>query len=778
MKSKRTVVLVLTAILIVSAKPVFAKKSNNTAIAISISSSNNINTDKLSTLSEKKRATISQEQAKQAARNILKDYFETTIDDTKFQCNVNFNSSYMGVKRCTWDIHWYNPNEDKQVNIDVAIDGTTGRILRVNKLDMDRNQSSPPIANITQEQAKDIGETFLKKINPQKFIETTTVKNNDSTPRYGMSIYSFMYNRTINKIPCESNHISVGVDAVTGKVTSYEITWDEDLKVPSSDKVIDQQEAENTFDKNTKMSLSYNSYMEKPTSQQEDKTKIVYTLDASSPLMIDAANGKALTWNGEYMESAKTRNITDQQKEEILKNAKMTEKFSSAISSEIAEQVIKDKIKNLFGDGYEVNAVNYEENGYGYPGKERKVWSGDFVKKDTSTNFGPPEGRISIDALTEELVRIDKFDFNDKGEEKFQPKLTWEQAYDNAIGFITKNCPQKIKEINTEQKNCNNQLPMYRGISNRFITFNFGRMINGIGFNSGMSYNNDGINITFDTKTGEMNSFSYMWQDKLDLSSAANIISSEEAKKTFLNTNKPQLIYLLLNKEGNLDNSNSKIQLVYSIGDMNNPLNSIDAHTGKLLNFYGENIDDNMDVFKGKVKGSAVEKEATILASQGIIDTKDFKLDAGVTRLQLVKILVNAKGFNPYLKSMNDLSFTNGIGAKDSTDYKYVQLGVMYGIIQDKKEEFKGDELVTREELSKSLVKLLGYDKIAEIKGLINIPYVDGNTISTDKAGYVSLAGGLKLIEASSDNKIRPKDTVTMSELIKAVYMALGNLQK
>ena len=56
--------------------------------------------------------------------------------------------------------------------------------------------------------------------------------------------------------------------------------------------------------------------------------------------------------------------------------------------------------------------------------------------------------------------------------------------------------------------------------------------------------------------------------------------------------------------------------------------------------------------------------------------------------------------------------------------------------------------------------------------------YVDGNTISEDKAGYVSLAGGLKLIEASSDNKIRPKDTVTMSELIKAVYMALGNLQK
>lgn len=776
MKSKRTVLLVLTAAFIVSAKPVLAKELNNsTALLLS---SSNIIVDKLSASSEKDKAKISQEQAKQAARNILKDYFETTIDDTKFQCNINFNSYYMGKKISTWDIHWYNPNEDKQINIDVVIDGTTGRLLRVDKFEMSRSQSSSSIATITQEEAKDIGETFLKRINPKEFSETILVKDNNSIHYYGMSSYGFIYNRTINKIPCESNNIRIGVDGITGKVTSYEITWDNDLKVPSSDKVIDQKAAEDIFNKNTKMKLNYNSYIEKTPSQQENKTKLVYTAGDSSPLMIDAINGKALTWNGEYMENVKTRNITNQQKEEILKNVKPIEKHSSTIGSDRAEQVIKEKIKNLFGDGYEINSVNYEENGYGYLGKDIKIWSGEFVKKDNNTNFGPPEGRISINALTEELVGMDKFNFNDKMDEKFQPKMTWEQAYDSAITFIAKNCPQKIKEINTEQKNNSSQLYMYGGIPNRFITFNFGRIINGVGFNNSISYNNDGINITFDTKTGEIRSFSYLWQDKLDLPSVSKTISSDEAKKVLLNNNKPQLMYLLLNKDENMNNSASKMQLVYTISNMNTPLNSIDAYTGNLLNVYGENIEDNMDVFKGKVKGSAVEKEAIILASQGIIDTKDFKLDAGVTRLQLVKILVNAKGFNPYLKGMNELSFTKGLGSKDSTDYKYVQLGVMYGIIQDKKEEFKGDELVTREELSKSLVKLLGYDKIAEIKGLLYNSYTDGNTISADKAGYVSLAGGLKLIEASNDNKIRPKDNVTMSELIKAVYTALGNLQK
>lgn len=783
MKSKRTVLLVLTAALIVSAKPVFAKESNNSinnAAIISVSSSS-ITTDKLSALSEKDKAKISQEQAKETAKNALKDYFEANIDDTKFQCNVNFNSNYFrGVKNSTWNINWYTQNDDKQTNYDVEVDGTTGKVLRANRYEFDHKQSATPIATITQEQAKEIGEAFLKKVNPEEFKESTPVKDENSFRYYGMANYNFMYNRTMNNIPFEGNHISVGVDGVTGKVISYEILWDNDIKVPTTDKAIEQKQADEIFNKNTKMDLNYNSYLDKVNGAEENKTKLVYSEDPSSPIMIDAISGKTLNWNGESMESVKTRNITDSQKEDIFKNAKPVQKLDKAISSERAEQVIKNKLKELCGDGYELENVNYQDFGDGYMGKGVQAWSANFVKKDTNTNFGPPEGQITINALTEEVIRVDKFNYNEKENEKFQPKITWEQAYDKAIQFIAKNCPQKIKEINTEQKNLTGQNYMYMGDqSNRFITFSFARLVNGVAFNNnGIPYNNDGINITFDAKTGEMNSFGYMWQDKLDLPPAVNTISSDEAQKTFLNANKPQLTYLLLNNGVNVDKSNSKMKLVYSIGHQYYPLNSIDAFTGKLLNIYGENVDDNIDVFKAKVKGSSVEKEASILASQGIIDTKDFKLDAGITRLQLVKILVNAKGFNPYLKGTNDLSFTSGVGAKDSKEYKYVQLGVMYGIIQDSKAEFRGNELVTREELSKSLVKLLGYDKIAETKGLLNLPYSDGNTISTDKTGYVSLAGGLKLIEVSSDNKIRPKDTVTMSELIKAVYMALGNLQK
>lgn len=783
MKSKRILVIVLTAAIMMSAKPVFAKESSNTPLnntTATAVSTQVVTADKLTASTATDKAKISQEEAKSIAKKTLADYFEFNIDDTKFQTNVNFNSNdYSGEKRSIWSIHWYNQNEEKQINIDIAVDGGTGRVLNVNKYEYDGKQISQPIASFTEEQAKDIGETFLKKINPQEFKETTIFKDKNSIQYYGMGNYGFIYNRVINNIPFEGNRISVGVNGVTGKVTSYEITWDTDLKVPTTDKAIDQKGAEDIFNKNTEMDLNYNTYMSKPNSSQEIKTKLVYTPDPTSPLIVDAVSGKALTGNGEVFESVKSRNITDQQKEDIFKNAEPIPKLESPISSERAEEVIKDKIKELYGEGYELESINYDEQGYGYMGKGIKIWSANYVKKGVE-NYGTPVGQVAINALTEEVVRIDKFNFNDKPEESFTPKITWEQSYDKAIEFIAKNSPQKIKEINTEQKNLNSQNYMYTGdLAKRYITFNFARTVDGVAFNSnGISYNNDGINVTIDAKTGEVNSFGCMWQDKLDIPPVVKIISNDEAKKVFLDDNKPTLTYLLFNQSKSVNKSDSKIQLVYSVGNRYFPLNSVEASTGKLLNIYGENVDNSIDEFKDKIKGSSVEKEALILASQGIIDTKDFNLEGGVTRLQLIKILVNAKGFNPYMQGMNELSFASGIGAKDSTDYKYVQFGVSYGIVEDSKDEFKGNELVTREELAKSLVKLLGYSKIAEIKGLLNFSYSDSSAVSADKAGYLALAGGLNLLEENSTGKIRPKDTVTMSEVIKAIYTALGSLQK
>jgi hypothetical protein len=784
MKSKKTLLFILTATFFISSKPAFAKglTNNNTIVTTTKTSSlKTLSSDKVSILSLEDTAKVSQDQAKQIAKNILSNYFDTTIDDTKFQSNINFTPNYIkGTNAYTWDIYWYDQNETKQVNFNVAVDASTGKVLRVTKFQYDNTSSSTPIATITKEQAKSIANDFLKKINPNKSQQTILIKDENSIAYYKQSSYNFIYERAINNIPFENNSIAIGVDGVTGKVNSYEINWDDNVKAPSSDEVISQSQADNIFNKDTKLNLSYSSYISKPNEAQQPKTKLVYAIDDSSPLMIDATSGTALTSNGTPLQSVDTRDITDTEKQNIFNNAKTIEKLDKPISSEIAQQILEDKIKDLYGDGYEINNINYQEDVNPYMGENIKTWSANFAKKDSTGNFTNPEGFISINALTKQLVSINKYNETDMTNSSFTPKLNWDQAYDKAIQIITKYYPEKIKEINTQQKDLTNQTYAYAGdYAKRYLTFNFRRTVNGVPFsNTGIAYANDGINLSFDAETGELNYLSCLWQDNLELPSPANVITSDIAKSNFLSANKPQLTYLLLDNGATAGNSNLALQLVYSITRMNSPLNNVDAFTGKLLNIYGDNIDNNMDAFDAEIKGSDVENEASILASQGIIDTSNFKLNGEITKLQLIKVLVNAKGFNSYLKGMSDLSFTGGVGTKDSTDYKYIQLAVMYGIIKDSKSNFNGDEAVTREELAKYLIRLLGYQKIAEINGVFKLPYSDSSSVSTDTANYVALAGGLNLIEPTSDDRIRPTDVVTMDELIKAVYTALQNLQK
>ena len=120
----------------------------------------------------KDKAKISQGQAKQIAKNAFKDYFEISTDDTKFQSNVSFNSNYFGgAKTSVWNINWYTPNEDKQTNLDVTVDGTTGKILSINRSEFDHKQTTPPIyCNDYSRRSKRKGKGFVSKENKSRTI--------------------------------------------------------------------------------------------------------------------------------------------------------------------------------------------------------------------------------------------------------------------------------------------------------------------------------------------------------------------------------------------------------------------------------------------------------------------------------------------------------------------------------------------------------------------------------------------------------------------------------
>ncbi|MTK11124.1 MAG: hypothetical protein F8N39_03220, partial [Clostridiaceae bacterium] len=772
MTSKKTYAIILTALISLSlVSPVYAQETNKISSITSAS-----NTTTVSAISES-NSKISKDEAKVIAKKILKDYFELNIDDTKYQTNVNFTPDYQfgtNNKNYSWQINWNSHDQEKDVSINVSVDATSGKVTNVDIMTSLRGQS-PGIATLTEDQAKEVAVKFLNKINPQEFSQCKLIKNDSMG--YGWkgdpTSYNFNYCRIVNNIPFSGNFLNVTVDSITGKIRSYGFRWN-DYQLPSQDGVISQEKADQIFKDNLNLDLKYVPYRDEYGYDTKTKTtKVAYMPDMSSGVNIDAKEGKMLDYNNTSPLNKKVTDLDENQKKSFIGSYKPVQKLDKELTSNAAETIMKSLVKEIYGDGYDIESTSYQDNN-GIYGSGLTCWSSHFIKKGTNNDFGD-QGQITIDSSTGQLVSINRFNPVDKfgsNNDNSKPKITWEQAYSKSIDIVKKYFPDKVKDIDTKQTYIQrteyyNNVPQF----DRLYGFNFNRLVNGL------SYQDDSISINFNSSTGEIANIDSRWTRSLNAPSANGVISKSDAQNIFFNTYKPQLQYTLFNTSKDPKNSELGVKLVYSVLDglQYRQLNGIDAFKGKFIDYNGQEIDNNFEAFKSKIKGSPVEKELSILASLGIIDTKDFDLNKQITRADLVKILVNAKGYRPYMLENSPTLKINYSGSKDDETYKYLQMAVSYGML-DNSGDFNANEKVTREEAIKALVKLLGYDKLAQSKGIFTLSYSDASDITPANTGYVAISKGLGLTN-DTDNKFRPKDQITISDLAVNVYRALNSLR-
>lgn len=719
---------------------------------------------------------ISKDAAKQIARQILKDYFDTDIDETQYQASVNLQPDYSIAPMVTnpiWHIYWGYHDDQKDMNIDVSVDASTGKVINVNDRTL-LHENASKAAAITEDQAKKAGEIFLKKIAPEEFSQSKLTNNDDYNMYKGdPNTYNFNYCRVVNGNPFLGDYINVGVDNITGKICSYSINWT-DKEIPSQDGIIPNDKADQILKDNLKLDLKYITYRDEYGYYGEVPTvKLVYMLNSANGISIDAKEGKLLDYNNIDVPDKKTRDLDKNQKKSFLACYKPVQKLASDLDSSSAEAIMKQMVKDLYGDEYDIESTSYQENNYGY-GNYVNCWAGQFTKKDSKNGF-EDQGQICIDSSTGQLISINKFNPMDRLDASYdgsESKLTWDQAYDKTMEILKKYFAYSIKDINTEQV-YTKSISYYNNVPqvDRFYGFNFSRLVNAI------SYQDDNINISFDAKTGEVYNIYSKWTNDLKVPSTEGIINVNTAQDIFFKKYNPKLAYSLINTSKDYKNPVMQVKLVYSIfdGSLYSGINNIDAFTGKFVDYNGQEVTGNMSAFKAKIKGNPAEKELSILASQGIIDTKNFDLNKKVTRADMIKMLVNAKGYAPYFsKNTPDLKIKFN-GAKGDVMYKYLQSAVSYGIL-DNSGEFKGDEIITREEMVKYIVKLLRYDDIAKTKGIFKVPYIDAAQIAPDNTGYVAISKALGLTN-DAGNKFRPKDQATIIDASIAIYKALGKIR-
>lgn len=243
-----------------------------------------------------------------------------------------------------WDLTFTDPravNKDDidtyRANVNATIDARTGKILYYySSVRRYNRNSSGNWENISvkfsNEECRDVLEKFIKEVEPSKFSKTVLEDNSSSSyilkyindePVYGG--YSYSYVRVNEGIKYTYNDIRGAVDGVTGKIYSYNFTWNDDVEFESPKTAMTPKEAyshyvskkgfEKVYEINNKHYIEGNPKEEDYYDYEklyllDKEVRLVYRTNIS-PSFISPFTGEQLDYNGRTYEETSEKEYTD-----------------------------------------------------------------------------------------------------------------------------------------------------------------------------------------------------------------------------------------------------------------------------------------------------------------------------------------------------------------------------------------------------------------------------------------------------------------------------------
>jgi len=203
----------------------------------------------------------------------------------------------------TWNFSWSNQQADQNCRyVHAQVNAVTGELLSFH-IGPFPGESGKEAPRLTRKEAQAKAEAFLQKIQPERFRQVEPVEDRylgpirpleEELPAYHL----FYYRRLVNKVPYPEDGFSITVDAVTGEITSYNLTWS-DLEFPPAEGLLSPAEAADRYLSRQPLTLSYAEIYGR---RGERQIKLVYRPTvlpgAVGAAMIEAKTGEALDWQG------------------------------------------------------------------------------------------------------------------------------------------------------------------------------------------------------------------------------------------------------------------------------------------------------------------------------------------------------------------------------------------------------------------------------------------------------------------------------------------------
>lgn len=702
---------------------------------------------------------------------------ETLLDNANnYEPNgVYLNSGY-GSMNAYWGIGYYG-KFNSGISVNINIDAMTGDISSYNRW-VGNYAPQNYIAKFTRAEARVFADNFLK--NKLKYgVDDYELQPEDPYMSYyrmgGVKetfIINFSYVRKINGVLLPADTLYIGVDGVTGEVTSFShnaVSVDMN-RLPSVKDIIGADKAIEKYKSITKLSLQYiTQYGDNPYGVSKAEVILAYVPVHVSDF-IGAKEGVPVDYNGAQIVVGNSDRPAAQavpmDPAAVLPPAAEKTEAEAGVLAEKYKKSIEKLLGIKFDDPSPVIKDTYLF--------QNDAWYFNWSKTAETVNYC--NASLSIDKKT---GRVGSLQFNNSdplyekrmamGQEPPEVKagVTWSAGREKALEAVKQIIPDQYG-FYAEQSVKEPEISAEASKTMRYYNYFFTRVVNGVLFRD------DTLDVNIDRETGEVGSFYMRWVDA-GFPKTDTAIAKAAAEAKYFEGVEAKLQYL---QKVSYDPQAQTVKydpvpaLVYFM--VRNGINAggtvIDAQSGKLMDSIGREIKPGTSATDPIPGDSWAKRSVELLTAQGIIKNPYIGYDAELTRAEAVKMLSLAKGQYYYDYQLAGQSFTDV--PKDSEYFAFVENAVKQGIIAAKGAEFKGDEKITREEFAKLLVNLTGY---AELAGKPAVFKTEGIKV-TDPAdtGYVAICSALGFLPVKPGETFDGSGRVTLAEAAAALYKALS----
>lgn len=626
-----------------------------------------------------------------------------------------------------WILFWTGEND-----VSLTVEATTqGQVLeyRLYYPEEGRRYDStfaPQQPKMSNSQADQVAKEFLDKV----LVSGETVKlENAHRRRSGERIY-YSFDVLLNGLPSPfSGHIQV--DGNQGRVNNF---WRSDSgsttgSVPSAAPAVQAAQGQQTLRGGDKLQLEYAA------GEKGEKAQLRYVPVSQDILVTDAQTGELL-------------NLTEL-REKALEEGATFNSMKSEASADLAapaagadgglsraEQQGIEKLKDVLSvqqldaklqamPELALNGFQLEDSAYSYD-KEKDLYT-------CYLNYQKKEGEefqnisLRVDAKTGQLQRFSSYGSQER---KY---LEREKAWDKAQAFLKNYFPQQAEAVAPYEGSS-----LYQGDGCLLVRQH-----------QSIPYPENHYRLVF-YPDGTLASFSSQWDQDAQFESPEGIVSQQAALEAWQQARPIQLAYVGVPcmQQGRYQ---EMLTLAYQYSEQAGQVYGVEAKTGKAL------IHEKQQ--EGEISYSDVtekDKEILALAQLGIgYRTGTFEKKKQLTQAELLSFLVSANGdyYDPQDPEQLDALYENAYS-----------LGIL------SRNQRQADAPVSRMQLIKILLDMSGYGKTAQIQGIFTCSFADAGAIAAEDYGYAAIAQGLGIVRGDGAGNLSPANQATREQMAIMFY--------